>query len=275
MKTLLKRTFFGAIYIGIILVALLCYVPYCFGVIFLLLSVLTVQEFHKITHANQWQTMGAMALTAILHIGIWTWACLSTSTLFTGSVWILTTYAALLLLLLVSELFRPDTNPFKVWGNILIGQMFVALPFALMNILMSQSNMLLLSLFIVIWINDTGAYCVGSLLGKHKMIPRISPGKSWEGLAGGILFGLIAGYILFIDPFHLTNLEYTWWQGLILTLVILIFGTLGDLMESLMKRTLKIKDSGNVLPGHGGFLDRFDSILLATIALTITLIALS
>lgn len=275
MKTLLKRTFFGAIYIGIILVALLCYVPYCFGVIFLLLSVLTVQEFHKITHANQWQTMGAMALTAILHIGIWTWACLSTSTLFTGSVWILTTYAALLLLLLVSELFRPDTNPFEVWGNILIGQMFVALPFALMNILMSQSNMLLLSLFIVIWINDTGAYCVGSLLGKHKMIPRISPGKSWEGLAGGILFGLIAGYILFIDPFHLTNLEYTWWQGLILTLVILIFGTLGDLMESLMKRTLKIKDSGNVLPGHGGFLDRFDSILLATIALTITLIALS
>lgn len=275
MKTLLKRTFFGAIYIGIILVALLCYVPYCFGVIFLLLSVLTVQEFHKITHANQWQTMGAMALTAILHIGIWTWACLSTSTLFTGSVWILTTYAALLLLLLVSELFRPDTNPFEVWGNILIGQMFVALPFALMNILMSQSNMLLLSLFIVIWINDTGAYCVGSLLGKHKMIPRISPGKSWEGLAGGILFGLIAGYILFIDPFRLTNLEYTWWQGLILTLVILIFGTLGDLMESLMKRTLKIKDSGNVLPGHGGFLDRFDSILLATIALTITLIALS
>ncbi len=275
MKTLLKRTFFGAIYIGIILVALLCYVPYCFGVIFLLLSVLTVQEFHKITHANQWQTMGAMALTAILHIGIWTWACLSTSTLFTGSVWILTTYAALLLLLLVSELFRPDTNPFEVWGNILIGQMFVALPFALMNILMSQSNMLLLSLFIVIWINDTGAYCVGSLLGKHKMIPRISPGKSWEGLAGGILFGLIAGYILFIDPFHLTNLEYTWWQGLILTLVILIFGTLGDLMESLMKRTLKIKDSGNVLPGHGGFLDRFDSILLATIALTITLIALN
>lgn len=275
MKTLLKRTFFGTIYVGIILVACLCYIPYCFGVIFLLLSVLTVQEFHKITHANQWQTMGAMALTAILHIGIWTWSCLSTSTLFTGSVWILTTYAALLLLLLVSELFRPDTNPFEVWGNILMGQMFVALPFALMNILMSQSNMLLLSLFIVIWINDTGAYCVGSLLGKHKMIPRISPGKSWEGLAGGILFGLIAGYILFIDPFHLTNLEYTWWQGLILTLVILIFGTLGDLMESLMKRTLGIKDSGNVLPGHGGFLDRFDSILLATIALTITLIALS
>lgn len=275
MKTLLKRTFFGAIYVGIILVACLCYVPYCFGVIFLLLSVLSVQEFHKITHADQWLTMGAMALTAILHIGIWTWACLSPLTVFANSVWILTTYAALLLLLMVSELFRPDTNPFEVWGNILIGQIFVALPFALMNILMSQSNLLLLSLFIVIWINDTGAYCVGSLLGKHKMIPRISPGKSWEGLAGGILFGLVAGYILFIDPFHITNLNYTWWQGLILTLVILIFGTLGDLIESLMKRTLGIKDSGNVLPGHGGFLDRFDSILLATIALSIALIALN
>ncbi len=275
MNNLIKRTVFGAIYVAIIVVACLCYTPYCFGIIFLLLSVFSVQEFHRITHTSHWQTLGAMALTAILHVGFWSWACLSNVTVFPGAIWILTAYAALLLLLLIAELFQPQTNPIEAWGNLLMGQVFVALPFALMNILMSQSNMLILSLFIVIWINDSGAYCVGSLLGKHKMIPRVSPGKSWEGFAGGLLFGLVAGYVLFADPFHLTNLSYPLWQAFLLTAVIIVFGTLGDLMESLLKRTLGIKDSGNVLPGHGGFLDRFDSVLLATSALSILLIALN
>lgn len=275
MSNLIKRTVFGAIYVAVILAACLCYKPYCFELIFLLISMFTVREFHKITHATHRQTMGAMLLTAILHVGVWSWTCLSQITVLPGAVWGLTAYAILLMVLLIAELFQTDHNPIEAWGNLLVGQVLIALPFALMNILMSQSNMLILSLFVVIWINDSGAYCVGSLLGKHKMIPRVSPGKTWEGFLGGMLFGMLAGYLLFVDPFGITNLSYSVWQGLLISAVIVIFGTLGDLMESLLKRTLGIKDSGNVLPGHGGFLDRFDSVLLATSALSVLLIILN
>ena len=126
-----------------------------------------------------------------------------------------------------------------------------------------------LSVFIFLWINDTGAYCAGSLFGKHKLFPRISPAKSWEGSIGGAIFVLIAaGVIFYIEqqghadsdtPSH--SLSLLQWLGL--GLVVVVFGTLGDLVESLLKRTLNIKDSGNILPGHGGMLDRFDSSLMA------------
>ena len=144
-------------------------------------------------------------------------------------------------------------------------QLMVALPFALMNGIMMHNNYLLLALFVLIWVNDSGAYIVGSLTaklpkGNHKMFPRVSPAKSWEGLVGGILFSLLAGYIFF-------RVGWTAEMGLLNSLLFAcagsIFGTLGDLMESLFKRTLGVKDSGKIMPGHGGVLDRFDSLLLA------------
>lgn len=121
-----------------------------------------------------------------------------------------------------------------------------------------HSISLLLGFFIVIWTNDTFAYLSGMFIGRHKFFERISPKKTWEGTAGGLVFGLAAGYILslFFDDFSLSE-----WLGYALTII--IFGTFGDLFESLIKRTLGLKDSGNIMPGHGGILDRFDSILLA------------
>ena len=104
------------------------------------------------------------------------------------------------------------------------------------------------------------------------MFPRVSPGKSWEGTIGGLIFAFAASYIFLADPFGFTHLAYTWWQSLLFAFVIVLFGTLGDLIESLTKRTLGIKDSGNVIPGHGGWLDRFDSILLATPAVVLLLL---
>ena len=120
--------------------------------------------------------------------------------------------------------------------------------------------------------NDSGAYCCGSLLGRHKLFPRISPGKSWEGSIGGAVFVLVAAWAIssFLDGQMLTLPE---WLGLGLTVV--VFGTWGDLVESLFKRTLGIKDSGNILPGHGGMLDRFDSSLLAIPAAVVYLYTLS
>ena len=120
-------------------------------------------------------------------------------------------------------------------------------------------------MFVFLWINDAGAYICGSLLGKHKLFPRISPGKSWEGsIGGGILVMLVAASIPYIlKHFSLSTPHFSPLQWAGLGLVIVVFGTWGDLIESLFKRTLGIKDSGNVLPGHGGMLDRFDSSLLA------------
>ena len=141
----------------------------------------------------------------------------------------------------------------------------IALPFALMNGVMMHSRWLMLALFILIWVNDSGAYIVGSLMakrkgGNHKMFPRVSPAKSWEGLIGGFIFDLIAGYVFFLVGWT-TNMGLA--NSLLFALIVGVFGTLGDLMESLFKRTLGVKDSGKLMPGHGGALDRFDSLLLA------------
>ena len=163
----------------------------------------------------------------------------------------------------------------------MLSQMYIALPFSLLNVLafnatsdglVAFNTLLPLSVFIFLWVNDTGAYCAGSLLGRHKLFPRISPGKSWEGSIGGGLFVLAAAYIIsiYFDGVLLTTIE---WLGL--GLVVTVFGTWGDLVESLFKRTLGIKDSGNILPGHGGMLDRFDSALLAIPTAVIYLYTLS
>ena len=155
---------------------------------------------------------------------------------------------------------------------------------------MTFNTKLPLSVFVFLWVNDTGAYCVGSLLGRHKLFPRVSPGKSWEGSIGGAFFVLLAAWgIGWLDNMQVCDLDHQSpifrglltipeWAGL--GLIVVVFGTWGDLVESLFKRTLGIKDSGSILPGHGGMLDRFDSSLLAIPAAvvylyTLTLLAIS
>ena len=158
----------------------------------------------------------------------------------------------------------------------MMSQIYIALSFALLNVLayhssatesVSQYNPILpLSIFIFNWVNDTGAYCTGMLFGKHRLFERISPKKSWEGSIGGAVFSIIAAIVM---AHFFTFLSTGVWIGLGLTVV--VFGTWGDLTESLMKRTLGIKDSGNILPGHGGMLDRFDSTLMVVPAAVVYL----
>ena len=192
-------------------------------------------------------------------------------------------YLVTVIYLIISELFTLAPNPINNWAYAMLSQMYIALPFSMINVLAFQSNaegevtfnyLLPLSLFIFLWVNDTGAYCVGSLLGRHKLFPRVSPGKSWEGSIGGAVFVLIAAAII---GYLVGGMEGGYsipvWMGLGLTVV--VFGTLGDLVESLFKRTLGVKDSGNILPGHGGMLDRFDSSLMAIPAAVIYFYTLS
>ena len=194
-------------------------------------------------------------------------------------------YLLTIVYLFVSELFTCSKNPVADWAYTMLGQMYVALPLSMINILAFEvdgqwgvnfDSLLPLSIFIFLWTNDSGAYCCGSLLGRHKLFPRVSPGKSWEGSIGGCVLvlavaALIGWWANNGDMKH--QLGMAAWMGL--GLVVVVFGTLGDLVESLFKRTLGIKDSGNLLPGHGGMLDRFDSALMAIPAAVIYLYTLT
>ena len=182
-------------------------------------------------------------------------------------------YLLTIIYLFVSELYTKNKNAVHDLSYTMLGQMYVALPLSMINVLAFRTAtdgnihfyyLLPLSVFIFLWTNDTGAYCVGSLFGKHKLFPRISPAKSWEGSIGGGVLVLVAAFLVsLLDQNHgnLSGLNTLQWLGL--GLVVTVFGTWGDLVESLIKRTLGIKDSGPILPGHGGMLDRFDSSLLA------------
>jgi phosphatidate cytidylyltransferase len=194
-------------------------------------------------------------------------------------------YLVSIVYLMVAELYLKQQDPIGDWAYTMLSQMYIALPFSLLNVLAFRSTavdiqytyLVPLSVFVFLWINDTGAYLCGSLLGKHKLFPRISPGKSWEGsIGGGLLVMAVAVLVWYLTERYGVNdirLNALQWAGLGLTIV--VFGTWGDLIESLFKRTIGIKDSGNILPGHGGMLDRFDSSLMAIPAAVVYLYTLT
>ncbi len=194
-------------------------------------------------------------------------------------------YLLTVVYLFISELYARNTNAINDWAYTMLGQMYIALPLATINVLAFRQSpdglvtynfLLPLSVFVFLWINDTGAYCTGSLIGRHKLFPRISPGKTWEGsVGGGLLVVAVAAVIGYWDNrlMGMAGLSVVEWMGL--GLVSVVFGTWGDLVESLFKRTLGVKDSGRMLPGHGGMLDRFDSSLMAIPAAVIYLYSIT
>ena len=195
-------------------------------------------------------------------------------------------YLLTIVYLFIAELYTGNKDAINDWAYTMLSQMYIALPFSMINVLAFETStfdgqihydmLLPLSIFIFLWTNDTGAYCSGSLFGKHKLFPRISPGKTWEGSIGGALLVLVAAAVVYHFFPHIESelgLSLIQWMGL--GLVIVVFGTWGDLVESLFKRTLGIKDSGNILPGHGGMLDRFDSSLMAMPAAVVYLYTLT
>lgn len=272
MNNFITRTLSALVYAGVVIASLLVQ-PECFGnhmllfgVVFMMVSTLAVREFHKLVGGSDVKIQSyAMMANALLFCTLYFF--------FYGDlVWrpLLFAYVAILMLTMILHLFREKVNAIQSWGNLCAGQLMIALPFALMSGIALYDKWLLFALFILIWVNDSGAYIVGSLMakrkgGNHKMFPRVSPAKSWEGLVGGFIFDLIAGYIFYLVGWTSTIglTAYPLLDSLLFALAVGTFGTLGDLMESLMKRTIGVKDSGTFMPGHGGVLDRFDSLLLA------------
>lgn len=279
---MLKNNFIQRAITGILFVAVLIgcilYDPLTFGALFVIISALAIREFGHLLNQtegvsiNKTITMlgGAYLFLAVMGF------CIDTA----GGSKIFIPYLLLVLYLMISELYRKKENPVLNWAYSMLSQLYIALPFAMLNVLAFQNNpetssisynpILPLSIFIFIWLNDTGAYCVGSMIGKHRLFERISPKKSWEGSIGGGILAIASAFVLaHFFPF----MTLTEWAGL--ALVVVVFGTWGDLTESLLKRQLKIKDSGNILPGHGGVLDRFDSALMAIPAAVVYLYSLT
>ena len=269
MNNFIVRTITAIIFVAVIVASFLR--AETMVLLFALVTGLTIWEFTGLVNDRPQVTVNRMITTVA---GVYLFFAMAgfCSEITPTAVFI--PYLITLVYLMVAELYLKHEDPINDWAYTMMTQLYIALPFSLLNALAFHLTLegdvvydpvLPLCMFVFLWINDAGAYICGSLLGKHKLFPRISPGKSWEGsIGGGILVMLIAASIPYLlEQFSLLTVNYSPLQWAGLGLVIVVFGTWGDLIESLFKRTLGIKDSGNVLPGHGGMLDRFDSSLLA------------
>ncbi len=167
-------------------------------------------------------------------------------------------FYCLFALSVIVQLWQHSEQPFREAAYTLVPLLYIAVPLALMlTLLQDRGPLVLLMVVAMVWVNDSGAYIGGSLFGRHKMWPRHSPGKTWEGTAFGMLVAIL--FAVFAGPAVST---IAWPHWLVLALICSIVGTLGDLVESMLKRSVGVKDSGSIMPGHGGFLDRFDSLLI-------------
>ncbi|NDV78722.1 phosphatidate cytidylyltransferase [Dysgonomonas sp. 511] len=272
LPNIVVRILAGAVFVGLLLGGILVN-QYTFVIIFSLITVLSLYEFYgliekdaKVPLTRVWNVLGGF----FLFLGGFYYSCyLATPLAFVP-------YIIYLLTLFISELYLKRQNPIQSVAYALLGQLYIALPMALANYLVfayepgSYSHVYILALLVFIWVNDSFAYLSGMAFGKHKLFERISPKKSWEGFVGGATVS-IASSLIFAH--FCPNLSVPAWLGF--AAVTVVFGTWGDLFESLIKRTLGVKDSGNMIPGHGGILDRFDSTILAIPAVFIYLVLIN
>lgn len=263
MKNLIIRALTGIIFV-VVLISAICIHPIFFLILFCIITGLTLWEFGGLVkhyeNANLQRTVNVLG-GVYLFIATFVYA----NGLTDGKIFL--PYLLFIMLTMIAELYYKAPNPINNWAFTLFAQIYCAGSFSMLNFIgaepgtpgvMSYTPLFIMAIFIFVWLDDTGAYLVGSLIGKHKLFERISPKKSWEGFFGGLILALASSqaFAWFAPEINRMN-----WLGLAATVV--LFGTWGDLIESLLKRTLGVKDSGNVLPGHGGMLDRFDSVMLA------------
>ena len=280
MKNLVARTITGVLFVAAVVVSFLD--PVAMTALFALVTGLSVWEFTGLVNERNGVSVNRFITTVAATYFYFAMAGFS-SGITPPTAFI--PYVLTIVYLMVAELYAKHEDPINCWAYTMLAQLYIALPLSLLNVLafrmteggMSFTSVLPLSVFVFLWVNDTGAYCCGSLLGKHKLFPRVSPGKSWEGSVGGGVFVIGASVLAWYptETYGVNDLQLSVVEWIGLGLTVVVFGTWGDLVESLFKRTLGVKDSGNILPGHGGMLDRFDSSLLAIPAAVVYLFTLT
>ncbi len=261
MKELLKRAITGAVYVFLLLSAVFLKNKDAFDFVFLVFGLICLYEFKKIIKLSGYYIF-------ILFLLIW-WLFIYVyhNTKF---YWIFLIPTLLVNCWLLLRLFSKKPSSLNNVKKFLIslfyiggGAIFLAqIPYK--NGVFSE--FLIFGIFLLVWVNDTFAYITGRLLGKHKLFERVSPKKTIEGSIGGFLFSMLAAYMIAIYTNELPVLSW-----MILAMVVVLFGSLGDLVESFFKRNAKVKDSGAILPGHGGLLDRLDSLIFAAPFVYITI----
>lgn len=258
MKEILIRALSGAIYVALFLLAM--YSENLLIALFFVFGIICLMEFNKLINLKSfWPYVIFTLLFGVF--GFWQ-TIMNTSRGFDEATQILHVITIFVELFLIKDLFSGKGIPLFESKRFIITTFYLSSAFIFLVLIAdfytNYNPNILLGSFILIWINDSFAYLVGKNFGKQKLFPRISPKKTVEGFLGGLFFACVASY--FIARYSYT-LGFTYW--LILAIIISVFGTLGDLIESKFKRQANVKDSGVIMPGHGGLLDRLDSIIFA------------
>ena len=261
MNNTVTRTLSGVCFLAIVIGGLLLS-KYLFAALLLFMMASMLHEFYRMTMGDRFPRTRLLAIL----LGCATFLMLFSVMAFGVDIRLESVTAIFLRVMMSSTLFVKDKADFKLFAFLYTGLMYIAVPLILSNFVVFDKagnfdGRPMLAFFIIIWASDVGAYCVGMLFGKYskKLFPSVSPKKTWAGFWGGLAFAVLAGLVL-----DWTGLwTYPMFHAVILSVVMHVAGVFGDLFESQWKRVCDIKDSGSIIPGHGGMLDRFDSALFA------------
>ena len=260
MSNLTQRVLTAIVGASIVISAIL-YSEYTLLLLMLFISIMSLLEFYRLYEGNGVQPQKFFGILIAISIFI--------SPLLNSLMQIPVNLVALVIFLpyviFIRELYTHSEKPFTNIGVTLLGVIYLAVPLFIFYLYSFQGTgpdayhpKNILGFFFILWSNDTGAYFVGRYFGKRKLFERISPKKTWEGFFGGLVVAFIVAFLVSTGYTNLTRIQW-----LVIALIIVVTGTLGDLVESMFKRSIHIKDSGSILPGHGGFLDRFDGLYIS------------
>ncbi|MCM1005055.1 MAG: phosphatidate cytidylyltransferase [Prevotella sp.] len=279
MNNIIIRALSGTLYVALIVCSLTFYNLY-FCILCLLFGVLAVTELNNITAYNRNAEPAQPREKSLTAMGLDVFGIIALTLPYIGATFY-DNYSAMIYYFLAglimwilyavircySAIYQNDGHAVPDIAYSFFGQIYIGTGLVSAQFLSLQSPGLVLLVFILIWINDTGAFLVGSAIGKRKLFPRLSPGKSWEGFFGGMFLGIAVSIVLLATGATGILMRYpifnAWEVGFFLPIAVGISGTFGDLFESMIKRSAGVKDSGNLIPGHGGILDRIDSMLFA------------
>jgi phosphatidate cytidylyltransferase len=260
VKELVLRITTGLVFLIIVIGAILLN-PYTLASLFYVVGILGMLEYYSLVKIGGYHPQGTLGVIT----GTALYVTIELVKLKVAGTAIVSLSIPFFMAIFVYELYRKRPDPFTNIAHTIVGIIYIMAPLALLNvftfeeIIVEYKPGVILGFFVLLWLNDTGAFVFGKLFGRTKLFPRISPNKTWEGTIGGGLATMTGAVVIstYNDEISIIN-----W--LVLGLIIVVAASFGDLVESMLKRSLKVKDSSNLLPGHGGILDRFDGVLLAS-----------
>lgn len=261
MKNLITRTLAGAVFVTLVMGSIFWH-PYAVFVVFFFFNALALFEFTRMFRNKGYdlQFSTTLFIGSLFYIMIGLFA----NGLVDAKIFMI--FIPLLFVLFITSLFKISDKPFEELGIRILSIVYIAIPFGLFNVIINMGliggfenePLFLAAFFLLVWSSDTFAYLSGISFGKHRLFERISPKKSWEGSIGGGIITLIIAWL-----FGYYTAIFTPWIWTVLALVVVVTATFGDLIESQLKRSMGVKDSGNIMPGHGGILDRFDAAIIS------------